>query len=211
MFQGSEIFEKNYNQYCEQIAEIDFTAVKEKLGVELIDGQIRVHLLNREYRVSGEGITDASGNRPDYGICVILAKYLLLCPDQLHLEPQWVSIKDFKKTSHFTNVNFFTSDTEQVILKQFTARLDDLLIAGKSLGGFKAEEEMPYDLSMQFDLLPRHSLLLLFNDRDEEFAAQCTVLFQKHAQFYLDPESLIMTSTLLARRLKIADQLVYKK
>ncbi len=134
MFQGSEIFEKNYNQYCEQIAEIDFTAVKEKLGVELIDGQARVHLLDREYRISGEGITDASGNRPDYGICVILAKYLLLCPDQLHLDPQWVSIKDFKRTSHFTNINFFTSDTEQVILKQLNFRRSKFYASNNSFG-----------------------------------------------------------------------------
>jgi hypothetical protein len=38
--------------------------------------------------------------------------------------------------------------------------------------------------------LPRISLLLLFNDGDEEFPAKCTVLFQRHAEYYLDPECL---------------------
>lgn len=64
------------------------------------------------------------------------------------------------------------------------------------------EMEISYDLSMQFSVLPRLSLLLLFNDADEEFPAQCTILFQKHAVFYLDPESLIMTGILLARKLR---------
>jgi len=54
---------------------------------------------------------------------------------------------------------------------------------------------------MQLDALPRISLLLLYNDCDEEFPAQCTVLFQKHAEFYLDPESLVMTSAGLAKQL----------
>jgi len=41
----------------------------------------------------------------------------------------------------------------------------------------------------------------MYNDRDEEFPAQCNVLSQKHAEFYLDPESLAMTGATLARRL----------
>jgi hypothetical protein len=55
---------------------------------------------------------------------------------------------------------------------------------------------------MKFDVLPNISLLLLFNDRDDEFPAQGTVLFQKHSEFYLDPESLAMTSAVLVKRLK---------
>lgn len=201
MFQGSEIFEKYYHDYCRQIAAVDFSSIKDKLGVEYDDHQILIRFLNREYRVSGSGIEDASGNRPDYGVCVILSKYILLCPDQLHHDAQWVSFKDFKKDAQFTNVNFFVSDTEQVLLKHFSGKLDQLLQAGKGLGGTPYEGDMPYDLSMQFNVLPRISLLLLFNDSDQEFPAQSTVLFQKHAEFYLDPESLIMTSAALAKSL----------
>ena len=52
---------------------------------------------------------------------------------------------------------------------------------------------------MKFQALPRIVLLLLFNDGDEEFPAKCTVLFERHAEHYRDPESLAMTSTWLAR------------
>ncbi len=205
MFQGSEIFEKHYNNYCEQITKIDFTSVKDRLGVEHDADQMRIHLFDKDYWISKDGMMDVSGKRPDYMICVILAKYILLCPDQLYNDAEWVSFKDFKKESHFTNVNFFTSDTEQVILKHFSGKLDALLNAGEKLGGFRYEADMPYDLSMRFNALPRISLLLLFNDRDEEFSAQCTVLFQKHAEFYLDPESLAMTSAVLAKSLVKTD------
>ena len=61
-----------------------------------------------------------------------------------------------------------------------------------------------FDLCVQFDALSRIALLLLFNDGDEEFPAKSTVLFQKHAEYYLDPESLAMTGASLAKKLKQA-------
>ena len=54
---------------------------------------------------------------------------------------------------------------------------------------------------MQFNALPKMSILLLFNDKDEEFSAECSVLFQKQAEYYLDPESLAMTSAFLSKKL----------
>ena len=69
------------------------------------------------------------------------------------------------------------------------------------MGGVENHEMAGYDLAMQFQALPMISLLLLFNDGDADFPAYTTVLFQRQAEFYLDPESLAMTSAVLARRL----------
>jgi hypothetical protein len=38
--------------------------------------------------------------------------------------------------------------------------------------------------------------------RNISFYAHCSVLFQKHAEYYLDPESLAMTSAFLAKSLR---------
>jgi hypothetical protein len=206
MFQDSEIFEKHYSNYCAQIAKIDLESIKDRLGMRNDGEQMLVSFFNEDYLVSGSGIFDASGNRPDYGVCVIIAKYILLCPDRSYHDAEWVSFKDFKKASHFTNVNFFASDTERAIARDFSGRLDELLKAGKALGGIHHEMEIAYDLSMQFQALPLISLLLLFNDGDEEFPAQCKVLLQRHAEYYLDPESLAMSGASLARRLKRCGQ-----
>jgi hypothetical protein len=35
-------------------------------------------------------------------------------------------------------------------------------------------------------------MLLLFNDKDDEFPAQCSVLFEKRAEKFLDMECLAM-------------------
>ena len=201
MHQHSEIFEKNYMEYCAQIADLDFSSLKETLGIKIDGDQIIIPFFDNDYFVSKEGILDESGTRANYVVCVILSKYLLLCPESSHDDSDWVSFKDFKKTSHFLNVNYFASDTEKPIAQHFSGRRDALLMACEKFGGMPNDIEISYDLAMRFDALPRISLLLLFNDSDEEFPAHCSILFQKQAEYYLDPESLAMTSAFLAKSL----------
>lgn len=107
MFNGSKIFETHYDDYCLKISQCDVNAASIILKVGLNGDGATIRFMNRNYHVSGKGIADESGRRPDYWICVVLAKYLLLCPDRIHDDPQWVSIKDFKKDAVFTNGNFF--------------------------------------------------------------------------------------------------------
>jgi len=198
----SDIFEKNYQQYCDQLSAVDFESIKDRLGIVDNDGKKTVPFFNEIYSVSKNGVMDASGSRADYVVAVILSKYILLCPDKLYYDRDWASFKDFKRNSQFTNVNYFSSDTEKKIEKLFAGRLDVLKNACDALGGVSLDMDISYDLSVQFDALPRISMLLLFNDGDDEFPAKCNVLFQKHAEFYLDPESLAMLGAALAKQLK---------
>jgi hypothetical protein len=57
---------------------------------------------------------------------------------------------------------------------------------------------------MQFNALPEIPVLMLFNDADEEFPAQCAVLFERCAEKYLDIECLAMVGMLLFEYLKQA-------
>ena len=202
MDNASDIFEKNYHEYCSQIAKIDLKSIKERLGFVNEGGRMFLRFFNRNYMISGNGILDVSGNRPEYMVCVILARYILMCPDHPYNDTDWVAFKDFKRASHFTNINYFSSDTERVIESNFAGKLNELNRACEKLEGSHHEMKISYDISIQLTALPRVSLLLLFNDRDEEFPAKCKVLFQKHAEYYLDPESLAMTSAFLARSLR---------
>jgi len=201
---ANPVFEKNYQFYVDEIAKVDFEAAKDTLSCRVDGDQIVIPFFGKEYRVSRNGITDEADQRPGYVICVVLAKYILRCPAMAAADDGWVSFKDFKTTSHFTNVNFFASDTEHAIVKGFAGRLAELAEACRQTGGVPHEADMPYDLSVRFDALPRVSLLLLFNDRDAEFPAGCTMLFNQHAESYLDPESLAMTGSFLAKDLNHA-------
>ena len=74
MDRESDIFEKNYRDYCEQIAELDFDSLQERLGIKRTNDGLMIPMLGNDYRISGSGILDASGDRPSYLICVILSK-----------------------------------------------------------------------------------------------------------------------------------------
>ena len=133
---------------------------------------------------------------------MVLSQFVLLSPDQTSPDPEWVAYSDLKKDSHFTNVNFFHSDTELAIEKSFSGSLAALKNASQKLEAQPQDMEISYDLSVRFEALPHISLLLLFNDGDEEFPAQCKVLYQQQAEQYLDPESLAIIGATLAKRLK---------
>lgn len=202
----SSVFETHYENYLRQIATLDFSSIKTTLGIELRGQEAIIPFFGEDYMVSNTGIADASGKRPDYMICVILSKYLLLCPGAPVVNKAWSALKDFHKMSQFTNLNVFTSDAEQPIVKGFSGRVGALSDASHQLGGAPCELSSSYDISMQFNALPKIDILLLFNDRDDEFPASCSVLFQRQAESYLDPESLIMVGIAFTRRLKTIDK-----
>ncbi len=197
----SDIFDKHYQDYLKKIDKINKDRIKEILGLEINGKDICIPFMGEAYKISKDGIFNSEGTTPGYATCVVLAKYILHCPDALHQDKAWVSFKDFKQTAAFTNVNFFSTDTEQAIAKGFSQKIDRLEQACQKAGGIPVSENMPYDLAVAFKILPRLSLLLLFNDQDEEFEAQCKVLFHRHSEFYLDPESLAVTGAVLAKRL----------
>jgi hypothetical protein len=66
---------------------------------------------------------------------------------------------------------------------------------------------LAYQIKFQFSGLPQVPVYLLYNDAEEGFAAQCTLLFEQRAQNYLDMESLAMLGGILAVRLEKADHL----
>jgi hypothetical protein len=208
MHMENPVFEKNYHFYLGEIAKADFRAVNDTLGCRVDGDQMVIPFFGEEYRVSPSGMTNATNQRPGYVVCVVLAKYILGCPPAVPAGGGWVSFKDFKATSPFTNINYFASDTEQAIVKGFSGRLADLAEACRQTGGVPHEAGMPYDLSVRFMALPRVSLLLLFNDRDDEFPAGCKLLFNQQAETFLDPESLAMTGAYLAKNLKCQRDLI---
>lgn len=201
MPEKSSVFQDHYMDYLNRIAGVDPDKAKSVLGVQWDGNRFEVPFFNQRYFVSKDGIRDASGDTPEYMVCVIIAKYLILCPESFHPDPEWVAYRDFKSTSHFLNVNIFASDTERVLAG---IPIDDpgaLRAACIEMGGVSVDEGLSYDLTMAFRAFPRISLLLLHNVADDNYPAYGTVLFQKQAEQFLDPESLVMTSACLAASL----------
>lgn len=198
------VFRETYEDYLNRLQGIDSHELPEQLGVEVSGKDIRIPLLGIPYTVSPSGISDASGRRPSLDVCVILSRYLLLCPTRPPKGKDWVAYRDMKDTGPLTV--FFDHDVERTISRHFAGKPERLARACLALGAYPPEMELTHDVAVQFDGLPRVPLLMLFNDADEEFEARCSVLFERRAERYLDPESLAMLGSFLALQLKKADR-----
>lgn len=194
------VYEQTYKDYLGRLANLDFHLLADRLAVNL-DGQDAViPFFDRIYRVSGRGITDPTGRQPHLSVSVILSKYLLMCPMIEPLAGTWMSYKDFKDAAPL--ISAFSNTVTRPIAETFSGRLTALETAGKKIGGYPPAEQFSYDLAMQFDALPKVPVLLLFNDRDEEFPAQCSILFEKRVEKFLDMECLAMVGGLFFEYLK---------
>lgn len=96
MHTQESVYEKTYKNYLEQLREVSFESIAHNLGTKIEGNRIKIFLFKNQYEVSPQGIADPSGKKPTYDICVILSKYILLCPDTLPEINDWVSFKDFK-------------------------------------------------------------------------------------------------------------------
>jgi hypothetical protein len=184
----SPIFEETYKNYLAQVASVDIPSRTKLLGIGLKEGAALIPLLGKTYRVSPLGVFDPSGQEPDHAVRVVLCKYLLLGPEAAPLGEDWVSFKDFKDAAPFAGG--FINNTEKALVRYFSGRLDLLKEACQTLSGHPTDLEVSYQLALRFEALPKIPILLLFNDEDEEFPAQCSLLFQKKAEGYLDMECL---------------------
>lgn len=200
MSSNSSIFERTYKGYLTQIDKIDSNPLEKILGIEREGSQIKLSLFGKPYRVSGKGIVDASGNKPSLDVCVVLSKYLLMCPEEIPEGKDWASYRDFKNTGPLAV--YFENEIERAIAKHFTGELASLRRSSEVLGGYEPDAEFPYDAAIQFEALPRISLLLLFNDKDEEFPASCTLLYTESAERYLDGECLAILGRHLFEKLR---------
>ena len=200
----AEVFEKIYQDYLSQIAELDLDAIASHLQLKKENDAVILPFFGKLYGVSPKGVFDEGGKRPDnmfhHAVCVILCKYLILCPEAHPDQGDWVSYKDFKDSAPFAGG--FYNTVERPIAEYFSGKLPELIKACQHTGGRIPDMSLSYELSMYFDALPRIPVLLLFNDADADFPAICKVLFKKSAQNYLDTECIAMIGMLLSSLLK---------
>ena len=196
------VFEKTYRNYLNQLKSIAFESVAPKLGATTEGNIIKIPLFKTEYRVSAEKISGPSGEKPSHDVCVILSKYILLCPDKSPENSNWVSFRNLRDSGPLAN--YFTNEVERAIAMYFSQNIDRLKKASNTLGGYPPALEVSYDFAKQFDALPRVPVILLYNDMDEEFPAKCSVLFESRVEKYLDAECIAMIGWQLFFRLKKA-------
>lgn len=197
--QKAEIFEKTYNSYLTDIAQLDLHERADVLGAKVNNSGLSFSFFDREVYISSSGIFAEQKVEIPFGIKVVLARYVLMCPPHLFREDTAkVNFRDFRDAAPL--VHYFTTNTVKIIEDIFADNLDGLHSNGVAVGGKKDVVE-GYDLSIKFMALPRIPVFLHFNDRDDDFPAKCSLLFQANAKYFLDMECLAITGTYLVKKL----------
>ena len=191
----SKVFEETYNKYMSQIRHIDLLPRAERLGAEPAGEALIIPYYKKSFRISTEGVFDETGKRANFAISVVLFQYVFSCPDEIPIAGDWVSYREFKDAGPLAV--YFTSNTNKIIETTFSGNPEALRSACKRLGGRLFDDDPSWDLSLAFDMLPRIPIRLRFNDKDDEFPAQCSILFRKSAESYIDMESLAIGGTYL--------------
>jgi hypothetical protein len=193
------VFEKIYQDYLARVADLDLTEKQDILGIKADNQAIVIPFFNEPFSIFPRKIEDHQGRRPPHSVCVILCQYLLLSPDQTADDRQLVTYRDFKDAAPY--VQGFDNTAQKPISRAFAGRLDVLKAGCRHLGGTPCDIGISCDLSYMFEALPRVRIYLVFNDVDEDFPADCSLLFEKQAASYLDMECLAMIGMVLAQRL----------
>lgn len=199
------VFKKTYKDYMQQVGRLDLRSRQEMLGYAMDDSGIRISLFDRNFYFREGDIFDSNGNIPDLPTAVVLSKYLLLCPAPPLFSRNLRTFKDFKDAAPL--IGYFDRTVLGKIAQDFHGRAQALARACQALGGRPCMPDLAYQIKFQFSGLPQVPVYLLYNDAEEGFAAQCTLLFEQRAQNFLDMESLAMLGSILAVRLAKVDQL----
>ncbi len=190
------IFKEIFKTYLAEVAALDLSGKAGQLGVKTDGNTIGIQFFNQFYTITPETITDRQGKPSPHSISVILCKYLLLCPEEPDTDKELVTYKDFRDAAPY--VLGFGNTAEKPVSRKFSGQVQALEKACQALGGKTNDLGISCDLSYRFQALPQVPVYMMYNDKDEDFPADCSLLFQRRAASYLDMECLAMIGMVLA-------------
>ncbi|WP_319523569.1 DUF3786 domain-containing protein [uncultured Desulfosarcina sp.] len=201
---NGSVYDETYRNYLEQLRTRKFAGKEDVLGVAVEGETVVVPYFAAPVRLTAGGLKDDAGRRPDFSDCVVVCRYLLMCPPFEPKQKDWSAYRDFPDAGPLTV--FWSDAVEKPLARTFAGRVDALRKACDALGGVDPEMGIACDLSRRFSPLPKVPLLLVFNDAEDGFPAAASVLFEKRASTYLDAESQAILGHALSRRLIAASE-----
>jgi hypothetical protein len=190
----AKIFDKTKVDYLAQISDIDLKARADMLGAAYDEGALIIPFYKLPYRVSKKGIFNTSGGEANFAVSVVLCCYILQCPESAPVLGDWVTYREFRDSGPLTS--YFTANTYKIIETSFSGQLTNLRSACEKMGA-QLVDNPSFDLAATFEFLPRIPVYFRFNDRDDEFPAQSSILFRQSAEEYIDMECLAIGGTYL--------------
>jgi hypothetical protein len=189
-----------YEDLLTRLATADIATSAEHLNLPLNDaGEAEVSFLGATYLVSNDGVSRSDGQRVSYATGSALIHYILKASRSRPVG-QFVTLAELAGPL-FKQGSYSKSALELPIIKRFQGRVPKLLSVAAAIDGHQGGAAGSGSIGITFDLLPHILIQLIFYDRDDEFPARATLLFDRNATQLIDFESLAVLVTLFVQSL----------
>ena len=185
---------------CGLIARLSGCDVQEaadRLGLEYVDGGIRVRFLGREYRIAADGVEPVDGHRVDVNTRSALL-YYLLSKGQGDPEGAYVLFEAIPRM--ISGLSAQNRLMNAPLERQFGNDYAKFSDAARRLGGREGESGVGKHL-WGFNVLPKIPLRIVFYEADEEFPASIQIMLDRTALRFLEFECLAFMVGLFVRAL----------
>jgi hypothetical protein len=187
-----------YRDLLRELGHADISAAAERLALPVNrTGEVEVPFIGRTYLISRDGVRLADDRAPSEVLQSVLIRYLLHASPR-HPAGQFVTLAELAGPL-FNQGGYSAGALERPIIRCFQGRVAGLLSVAASAGGRPQGEGGSGSISLVFDLLPHILLQLIFYDRDDEFPARATLLYDRNAAQVIDFETLAVAVTLFVR------------
>lgn len=189
---------KIYEDLLDRLANADIAASAEHLDLRFNDaGEAEVPLFGTTYLVSRRGVRLSDGQGFPYPTGSVLIHYILK-GSRSRAKGKFITFAELAGPL-FKQGSYSQGALEGPIITRFQGRLPELLAIASSVGGRREGEAGLGGVSLTFELLPHIPLQLIFYDRDDEFPARATLLFDQNATQMIDFEVLAVLVTLFVQ------------
>ena len=165
----------------------DFKETAEAIGgiYRVVDGNesIVLNMISRVYELRKEGLFQNNEYCRDVWARIIICDYVRR-QGKRPLTGEWIPLGLFPHAASL--VRTFQSSAERKIAAGFKRDLKGLKERCATLGGSETGGMVKADYTVSFDLLPHVPLYLSFWAADEEFDADCKLLFDRNADEQID-------------------------
>lgn len=195
------VYEQALSVLKERVRRADFKRIAPLFGADFVEPDgLTLLFLNERYRVTKEKVLDESGREARPWISILIYNHLCV-PDPPPTSGEWSTFSSVP-ASHAKD-KAWVGHVEEVIAGHFSGNLDGLRTACERLGGRTAGMKANHDAAYEFRFFPLYPVLLVFDDeaKEEDFPAQCRILLDRNAPFYLDIESMVVLGEEFAARL----------
>ncbi len=185
----------NFEQVSQELDK-EATAVDFREAADVVGGQyesengreiIRITMNNRDFELRKEGLYHNDSYCGDPWTKIILYDYVRR-KGRSSLTGEWITLGHFPHTA--SHVKAFQSNGERKVVDAFREDPNRLKARCEEMGGYETRGKVKADYLYCFDLLPNVPLYLSFMAADEEFDADCTILFDSSAEEFIDIEYL---------------------